>query len=81
MTEDKVIAAVEALHARPRFCELCGRPSTGVHVFYPSDSPKYGAPPGKQRVILLPICETCEREPLENLEEAILELMEGRLPG
>ncbi len=81
MTGNEVIAAIETLHARPRFCELCGRPSTGVHVFYPSDSSKYGAPPGKQRVILLLICETCEREPLENLEEAILELVERRLPG
>ena len=53
----------------------------GVHVFYPFDSSRYDAPPGKQRVFFLPICDNCEREPLENLEEAILELAERAVPG
>ncbi len=79
MTEDKVIAAFETASAMPH-CIFCKRPSTGVHVFYPSDSPRYGAPPGKQRVFFLPICASCEREPLGNLEEAILELAERAVP-
>ncbi len=75
MIEDEVKAAVMAVSAMPR-CIFCERPSTGVHVFYPSDSPRYGAPPGKQRVFVLSICDNCEREPPENLEEAILEMAE-----
>ena len=79
MAEDEVVAALEAASAMPR-CILCGRPSIGVHVFHPFDSPRYGAPLGKQRVFFLPICDGCEREPLENLEEAILELAERGVP-
>ena len=80
MTQAEVMAALEAASAMSR-CVLCGRPSTGVHVFHPFDSPRYGAPLGKQRVFFLPICATCEREPLENLEEAILELTERGMSG
>ena len=72
----EVNSMIAAASAMPQ-CLLCGKPSKGVHVFYPFDPSRYGAPPGKWRVIALPLCENCEREPLENLEESILELVEA----
>ncbi len=44
-------------------CILCNRRPNLTGMFFPNKPANYGAPPGKMRIIMYPICSKCRRKP------------------
>ena len=56
--------------AEPRPCILCGTLTQDRDSFLPWKPEQYGAPPGKWRVIIYPLCLGCqEREKKDQFAE------------
>jgi hypothetical protein len=57
--EYEAIKAVVHADAAGAPCLLCGAPSALRGAFIPHDAQKYGAAPGKRRLLFYPICTDC----------------------
>jgi hypothetical protein len=44
-------------------CLLCNAPSTVTGLFLPTDSQLWGAPIGRQRTVVYPLCSNCADRP------------------
>lgn len=60
--------------AGPGPCTLCRRRTVNVGAFFPYDSQKYGAQPGKTRVLIYRLCDSCHDLPdwSERVDDVIL---------
>ena len=65
---------METLRRSPGACTMCGRSTRDVGLFFPNDSQKFGALPGKQRVIAYRVCPRCSAVPgfKESIENVFL---------
>jgi hypothetical protein len=78
-TDPAPIAAVNFWTHRPL---LCGRPPHVTGLFGPWDSQRFGAPPGKVRLIRYHLCRRCSRLPdrPERVEAKLLADLEALAP-
>lgn len=60
-------------------CLLCGNRSAHIGIFSPSDPQKYGAAPGKNRIIRYCLCDKCRgrKNTQEKVEMAIFAEITG----
>ena len=49
--------------AEPGLCELCDQVTHNVGVSVPDDSQKFGAPQGKERIVVYRVCGSCSARP------------------
>jgi hypothetical protein len=57
---EAILAHLETTHPP---CLLCGSPSSITGVFIPGNSRLWGAPEGRQRHIVYPLCGACYARP------------------
>jgi hypothetical protein len=81
-TDPAPLAAANFWTQAPLPCLLCGRPPHVVGLFAPRDPQRFGAPPGKVRLIRYHLCRRCCRLPdrLKRVEAKILADLEALAP-